>query len=233
MRPTIPLAVTLLVASSVSGCRWHKSRTDCPTDARGLMLSCAGEEAVRRCPCGPDVAYYGHRPTTWSVWPAGWDEYASARCEICEADCEDECDGEGVEPIVADSTVTPLLSSDSEGHVAETPVESSVVLPPSTPLNLPPLEPKSRAEEASEPVLIEPEESVPTPPSTPLELPSPSAGRSASFDHLLRDPLEAGPEPPDSRYGRYEEPAGEEEAIAEPVVEDEEPASPYLGLFTP
>ncbi len=43
----------------------------CPTDARRIYCS-PGEEAVRRCPCGPDSAFYGHKPTEWRSWPDGW-----------------------------------------------------------------------------------------------------------------------------------------------------------------
>lgn len=43
----------------------------CPTDARRIYPT-AGEEAVRRCPCGADPNFYGHKPTNWRVWPQGW-----------------------------------------------------------------------------------------------------------------------------------------------------------------
>jgi hypothetical protein len=43
----------------------------CPTDARRIYCT-PGEEAVRRCPCGPDEDFYGHKPTGWRPWPEGW-----------------------------------------------------------------------------------------------------------------------------------------------------------------
>lgn len=59
----------------VSGCCCQAiplpGECDCPTDARRLYWSC-GEEAVRRCPCGPDHEYYGLKPTSWRQWPVGW-----------------------------------------------------------------------------------------------------------------------------------------------------------------
>src|SRR5215203_4467240 len=51
---------------------------NCPTDARRIYRG-AGEEAVRRCPCGIDRAYYGHKPTEWRAWPEGW-RYGQYSC---------------------------------------------------------------------------------------------------------------------------------------------------------
>ena len=70
-------------------CRWPRvsgcclpgiplpGENQCPTDARRLYCTC-GEEAVRRCPCGPDREFYGLKPTCWREWPEGW------QCNGCE-----------------------------------------------------------------------------------------------------------------------------------------------------
>ncbi len=69
----LPLA--LLSLCVVSGCCCEAyplpGEDQCPTDARRLYWSC-GEEAVRRCPCGPDDHFYGLKPTCWRPWPEGW-----------------------------------------------------------------------------------------------------------------------------------------------------------------
>src|SRR6476660_6339624 len=69
------LVLALISLAAVSGCCCQAvplpGENQCPTDARRLYLSC-GEEAVRRCPCGPDHNYYGLKPTCWRKWPDGW-----------------------------------------------------------------------------------------------------------------------------------------------------------------
>jgi hypothetical protein len=69
------LLLALLSLAGVSGCFCQAvplpGECQCPTDARRLYCTC-GEEAVRRCPCGPDREFYGLKPTCWREWPAGW-----------------------------------------------------------------------------------------------------------------------------------------------------------------
>jgi hypothetical protein len=75
------LALALASLAAVSGCCCQAvplpGENQCPTDARRLYCSC-GEEAVRRCPCGPDSEFYGLKPTCWREWPEGW------HCNGCE-----------------------------------------------------------------------------------------------------------------------------------------------------
>src|SRR3954453_9145980 len=75
------LLLALLSLAGVSGCFCQAvplpGEDHCPTDARRLYCSC-GEEAVRRCPCGPGSEFYGLKPTCWREWPEGW------HCNGCE-----------------------------------------------------------------------------------------------------------------------------------------------------
>jgi hypothetical protein len=75
------IALALLSLAAVSGCCCQAiplpGENQCPTDARRLYCTC-GEEAVRRCPCGPDSQFYGLKPTCWREWPEGW------QCNGCE-----------------------------------------------------------------------------------------------------------------------------------------------------
>src|SRR3954467_589064 len=75
------LALALLPLCAIAGCCCCQAyplpgECQCPTDARNLYLG-TGEEAVRRCPCGPDQQFYGLKPTNWRAWPDGW------RCNTC------------------------------------------------------------------------------------------------------------------------------------------------------
>src|SRR5256885_7463891 len=69
----LPLALVSLAVISGCCCQAYPlpGEDHCPTDARRLYLAC-GEEAVRRCPCGPDREFYGLKPTCWRQWPEGW-----------------------------------------------------------------------------------------------------------------------------------------------------------------
>ena len=73
------LAIVSLAAISGCCCEAYPlpGECDCPTDARRLYLG-TGEEAVRRCPCGPDREYFGLKPTCWRRWPDGW---GCGRCD--------------------------------------------------------------------------------------------------------------------------------------------------------
>lgn len=261
MRSSLAIAVVVLLASGVSGCGWLDSRSSCPTDARHLMLSCAGEEAVRRCPCGPDASFYGHRRTTWNAWPEGWRDAASAchegcgmapsvscepvggvACESCEAEGATPCDCETSNDIGASTWGTPTpaeaVAPESSGSwSAET-----APLPPSTPLEL-------SAPETNEgpATLIEPEESVPSPPSMELELPEPPPAVSEPIS--LPEPPPAASEPLGKSRGfrdffkrlprvvdtpEMDAPVGDapDEAAAEPVLPPPA-AEDQAGSFLP
>ncbi|QDV79750.1 hypothetical protein K2D_33660 [Planctomycetes bacterium K2D] len=41
---------------------------------------CWGEDAVFDCPCGPDEAYHGHKPTCWRDWQAPASVWRDERC---------------------------------------------------------------------------------------------------------------------------------------------------------
>jgi hypothetical protein len=84
------LLLALPLACVLAGCCCHAvpclpDERNCPTDARRLYWT-FGEEAVRRCPCGPDREFYGLKPTQWRSWPEGW------RCN----------EGQWGEPIIAE-----------------------------------------------------------------------------------------------------------------------------------
>ncbi len=73
--------LALASLAAVSGCCCLAiplpGECQCPTDARRLYCTC-GEEAVRRCPCGPGSEFFGLKPTCWREWPEGW------QCNGCE-----------------------------------------------------------------------------------------------------------------------------------------------------
>jgi len=74
MTQRVNYVLLILIASGVNGCARHRAEKCCPTDARALYCA-PGEEAVRRCPCGPDHVFHGHKPTSWRVWPDDWAFY--------------------------------------------------------------------------------------------------------------------------------------------------------------
>lgn len=69
------LAPALLSLAAVAGCCCQAvplpDEYCCPTDARRMYFA-YGEEAVRRCPLGPDREFFGLKPTCWREWPEGW-----------------------------------------------------------------------------------------------------------------------------------------------------------------
>ena len=70
-----------------SGCRWIFREHHCPTDLRHTYCICENE-AVRRCPCGPDAIDFGVKQTTWRCGPSGWHPPSPCPCmggcESCE-----------------------------------------------------------------------------------------------------------------------------------------------------
>ena len=93
---------------------------DCPTDARRIYCG-AGEEAVRRGPCGPDRAFYGHKPTEWRYWPEGW-RYGQYPCSAPMTEPMPE-QSAAVAPKEADTSVSNPFRN--QGGVAELPPASA------------------------------------------------------------------------------------------------------------
>ena len=80
------ISLMLLAAVVSGGCRnfGYPVKRDaeecCPTDIRQTVPWCAGEDAVFQCPCQPDAAFYGYKPTCWSTWPAPGAAWRDAHC---------------------------------------------------------------------------------------------------------------------------------------------------------
>jgi hypothetical protein len=167
------IALALLSLAAVSGCCCQAvplpGENQCPTDARRLYLSC-GEEAVRRCPCGPGSEFYGLKPTCWREWPVGW------HCNGCEgmpyvdrALCGEpvtEAPGANEEPNVA---APPSPHADVTNPFRSKPGAADLPLPPQT-RSIPPTQSAPANTVPLQPMLTKPPalEKVPTefPPST-------------------------------------------------------------------
>lgn len=175
---------TLLVAAAViglGGCTLSRNEDCCPTDARRLVYSCAGQEAVRQGPCGPNEAYYGHHPTCWSAWPDGWRQYEADHCShegSCDGGCEGGCEIQsptraaaehevmGVEPYAEVIGRGPEITPIPEIAPAEE------ALPPRAPEPLPSAEPVFNVESApvNEPIFsFDPAPSIGLPPKVQPE----------------------------------------------------------------
>jgi hypothetical protein len=72
--------VTMLTGCSFGPLVKRQSELNCPTDIRKTVPWCAGEDAVFRCPCGPQGAFYGHKPTCWRKWPMPATVWRDAGC---------------------------------------------------------------------------------------------------------------------------------------------------------
>lgn len=70
-----------------AGCRNHgmlakrESEQNCPTDIRKTVPWCAGEDAVFRCPCGPNEQFHGHKPTCWVSWQTSGAVWRDMHCQ--------------------------------------------------------------------------------------------------------------------------------------------------------
>jgi len=118
----------------------------CPTDARRIYVG-AGEEAVRRCPCGPDRAFYGHKPTDWRTWPEGWryGQYPCCPREGQEMTIEPQ---EQLPPGIPAEVPNPFRNdshSEAPPPAARKPpeVDSEISFGPAKPAPLPTLPPQS------------------------------------------------------------------------------------------
>jgi len=79
----------------LSGCHQHygvlvkrESEQNCPTDIRQTVPWCAGEDAIFRCPCGPNEQFHGHKPTCWRPWQSSGAQWRDLHCEPLGATCE-------------------------------------------------------------------------------------------------------------------------------------------------
>jgi hypothetical protein len=165
------LLLALLALAPTSGCFCLAlplpGENECPTDARRLYCTC-GEEAVRRCPCGPDREFYGLKPTCWREWPEGW------QCNGCEGFPYVDRDLSGV-PV----TEAPMVAAPSHEDAnlsnpfRAKPGAAELPLPPKTPE----FAPTQSAPAKPAPVQLIPAEPTPTAPpaleKTPMETPPP------------------------------------------------------------
>jgi len=133
----------LAVLALASGCTSfgpmvkRQSELNCPTDVRQTVPWCAGEDAIFRCPCGPDGQFYGHRPTGWRCWPASatvWREAYCAGPVICE-DAGTIVPGPAqVQPLPAVEEPEPIPQGDEMQLPALPPLPPAVrSAPPATP----------------------------------------------------------------------------------------------------
>lgn len=200
-RPTQSAASLALSALAVgfTGCNVQEHFGSCPTDARAITLSCAGQEAVRKCPCGPDASYYGHRPTTWNHWPGGWDQFDCEQCSVTTSSTV------GVASIQAEPTpalATPIdemmsiTSRNTEVDEETVPIEPIDSVEPAKevagPEEVAPIAPLKQSEPRTE--QARPFISAPTLPELPKvpSIPEPvSNGPAGLLD--LPDPVNSGP----------------------------------------
>ncbi len=83
--PKISVTVVALSLAVCCGCHsgpWGKREQElsCPTDVRKSLHWCWGEDAIFDCPCGPDEAYHGYKPTCWHDWQAPATVWRDERC---------------------------------------------------------------------------------------------------------------------------------------------------------
>jgi hypothetical protein len=152
------LLLALLSLAEASGCFCQAvplpGECHCPTDARRLYCTC-GEEAVRRCPCGPDSQFYGLKPTCWREWPEGW------QCNGSEGTVYVDRDSCGA-PVAEASGVEFSASQERElpNPFHSMPGTSQLPLSPTTP----PIAPKQLAPAQSAPVQLLPAQPTPAAP---------------------------------------------------------------------
>ncbi|MEO0531285.1 MAG: hypothetical protein AAF266_12030 [Planctomycetota bacterium] len=250
MRSPYKIAAIALLAvpsglAGLAGCNFQEHYGHCPTDARAITLSCAGQEAVRKCPCGPDAAYYGHRPTTWTSWPTGWEQY---ECEQCVVTTESVSKSVSIvnEPTPAIAEIAPPAKSpmSDESVVGKANDDEAVPIEPVE--SVAPAEPSGDAQEVlpiAPPQRYEPApEAVRTPTAAPKlpELPSvPAIPVKSRYETSTAPTNEAGlldlPDPPNpsaSEALRWEGGQALEAAPAETASEKKRLPT-YADLFQP
>lgn len=195
-RHAFGLAAAAIVVASV-GCAVNGPEQCCPTDARRIAYSCAGQEAVRMGPCGPNEAYYGHHPTCWGSWPEGWEQYKGDYCVTTAAVTTADCDCEQPEAQVAVPVETLETAQSPE------PVEAEPASRRWWPKSLLPM-PKSQSEAEPEPQPepeIEPIQPAPAPIAEPIRqvapapalLPNPPTAPIQPTTPILPAPQESAP----------------------------------------
>jgi len=113
------LLLALPLVAVVAGCCCEAfplpGEAGCPTDARRIYCG-AGEEAVRRCPCGPDRAFYGHKPTEWRTWPEGW-RYGQYPCSAPMAEPAPQQPAAAAPAEAETSVPNPFRNQDGTGEL--------------------------------------------------------------------------------------------------------------------
>jgi hypothetical protein len=180
-------AAMLLMLAAVSGCCCQAiplpGEQQCPTDARRMYWGC-GEEAVRKCPCGPDRAFYGHKPTEWRSWPEGWN------CGQHGWGAEGGC-GEMIEADALGGIPTDRINSAFEEPFGTDAPAPEVQAPPETPA--PPV-PSQDESNADGPFRDDPLQ-LPLPEETPPAEEQPTQPESAS-PAPMTEPAPSPPPPP-------------------------------------
>lgn len=205
--PRLSLSHVLFAAIGVAsvGCQLNRSEEQCcPTDARRLVYSCAGQEAVRQGPCGPNEAFYGHHPTCWGSWPNGWEVYQADHCAQATAvaatpvasDSCDACETAGPShPVAVESVPREPAPTEAE-PVWTAPEEKAPAIEPITPAPIEEIKPAPTVLPAPsnepESVAPDPEESLLINGALPTYsdlLPKKSAVRSASRPVFAPPPM--------------------------------------------
>jgi hypothetical protein len=209
-----PWALALLALGFVSGCCCQAvplpAENQCPTDARALYLAC-GEEAVRRCPCGPDRDYYGLKPTSWRSWPEGWNAsgYPPMPGGMACGECGDgSCDGpastdvdfsnpfrgKGAIEVLPQPTLAPEQKATPATPPKTAPVEKTPAKEPAAPAPLPEFEmaPAELTLPKDEPKAIEPAE------KSPAEK-APTESKEPAVKALPTPPQATAEQPPTAR----------------------------------
>jgi hypothetical protein len=192
-RNSMRRVLALLSLAVVAGCCCQAvplpGENECPTDARRLYLTC-GEEAVRKCPCGPDGEFYGLKPTTWREWPEGW-RYAQYGAppygdHACAAPtCEEPAYGT---PAASGEITNPFRSKDWANRHAPHPVPADQTVPqPATPKTAPAQPAPKQQPPANEPLEITPNK---------LMLPEDSTVQPTQTSPAVTPPAEKPPEQP-------------------------------------
>jgi hypothetical protein len=166
---TKALAALLPWLCALAGCFCQAyplpDETHCPTDARRLYCGC-GEEAVRRCPCGPDRQFYGLKPTDWRPWPAGW------RCEERHWN-EEIIEGPQFVPADADPSLLEQASASGLSTPAESTTNPFAARPATASLDVTPQQPEKTL--AIAPPEMTPPENSDSSVSAPASVPAATA----------------------------------------------------------
>ena len=82
----VATASVLIGIACAAGCKSQgvlakrEAEKCCPTDIRKTVPWCAGEDALFKCPCEPNAAFYGYKPTCWRTWPASGATWRDLHC---------------------------------------------------------------------------------------------------------------------------------------------------------